>query len=767
MRKILLSFFVLLTALTVQAQIVNIPDANFKNALLNHNPVIDLNADGQIQVSEAAAFAGYLDVSQKNISDLTGIAAFVNIIWLDCKNNQITSLNLNGLSGLRYLFANSNQLNSLSLGNITNLIHIECRFNQLTTLALTNLPFFRYLDCPVNQISSVTLNNLPSLQYLDLGANQLTSFPISNLPALQTLWFYSNPITTLSVSNFPALTFLHLNSCPLTSLSLSNLPVLKDLYCGTNRFSTLDLSQVPVRAVNVGGNPNLTYVNMKNGVVSSDSCTFYSNNNTLQSICADDGEISYLVGLMNQQNPGQNISVSSFCNFIPNGNYNIITGTARLDANANGCNNQDSSLRNLKVAITDGTQTGATFTNTQGNYKFFVGLNNNTVTPVFTNTWFNSTPASHSISFTNYGNTQVADFCVTPAGIHPDLEIILIPLVRPRPGFDAKYKLVYKNKGNQIHSGTVFLLFDNNKLNLISSVPPAINQPPGTLSWPFTGLTPFETRFVNLTFHVNAPPVVNGGDTLSFIATINHFPGEETPGDNKFHLNQIVVNSFDPNDKQVTEGSQITIDKLGDYLHYVIRFQNTGTANAISVIVKDSLSANLDWNSFEPIIASHPYRTTITKGYLAEFIFDGINLPPKIVNEPASNGFVAFKIKPKNNLVIGDSVQNSASIFFDFNLPIETNTVITKIYKPVNNSISGITVYSNPAKDWLSFSVKPGVEIKAIHLFNMMGQKMNIRITESTATNRKIDVSSFANGAYFLELVTNLGKVSQKVMILK
>jgi hypothetical protein len=96
-------------------------------------------------------------------------------------------------------------------------------------------------------------------------------------------------------------------------------------------------------------------------------------------------------------------------------------------------------------------------------------------------------------------------------------------------------------------------------------------------------------------------------------------------------------------------------------------FQNTGTSNAISVIVRDSVSANLDWNSFEPIIASHPYRAVITKGYLAEFIFDGINLPPKSVNEPASNGFISFKIKPKSNLAIGDSIQNTANIYFDFN----------------------------------------------------------------------------------------------------
>ncbi len=78
----------------VKAQNVNIPDVNFKNALLNHNPVIDTNGDEQIQVSEAEAFTGLLRADNRAIADLTGIEAFVNITQLHCYNNQLTSLNL-------------------------------------------------------------------------------------------------------------------------------------------------------------------------------------------------------------------------------------------------------------------------------------------------------------------------------------------------------------------------------------------------------------------------------------------------------------------------------------------------------------------------------------------------------------------------------------------------------------------------------------------------------------------------------------------------
>ena len=60
--KNLYILLIALFAFTIsQAQIVNIPDANFKNALLNHIPVIDLNGDSEIQISEASVFNGAID----------------------------------------------------------------------------------------------------------------------------------------------------------------------------------------------------------------------------------------------------------------------------------------------------------------------------------------------------------------------------------------------------------------------------------------------------------------------------------------------------------------------------------------------------------------------------------------------------------------------------------------------------------------------------------------------------------------------------------
>ena len=69
------------------AQIVNIPDPNFKTALIDEG--VDTNNDGEIQVSEAEAVLS-LNVSNRAISSLEGIQSFINLEDLFCSNNELS-----------------------------------------------------------------------------------------------------------------------------------------------------------------------------------------------------------------------------------------------------------------------------------------------------------------------------------------------------------------------------------------------------------------------------------------------------------------------------------------------------------------------------------------------------------------------------------------------------------------------------------------------------------------------------------------------------
>src|SRR5690606_34406594 len=120
----------------------------------------------------------------------------------------------------------------------------------------------------------------------------------------------------------------------------------------------------------------------------------------------------------------------------------------------------------------------------------------------------------------------------------------------------------------------------------------------------------------------------------------------------------------------------------GTFIHYLIRFQNTGTDTAFNVVVTDTLDARLDAASFQMLEVSHP---ALIKRNLQElsFEFHNILLPDSNVNEPMSHGYIKFRVRPVSTLLDGDEVNNHASIYFDYNLPVVTNTAVTAIRSPL------------------------------------------------------------------------------------
>ncbi|AHM60016.1 hypothetical protein D770_08775 [Flammeovirgaceae bacterium 311] len=148
-----------------------------------------------------------------------------------------------------------------------------------------------------------------------------------------------------------------------------------------------------------------------------------------------------------------------------------------------------------------------------------------------------------------------------------------------------------------------------------------------------------------------------------------------------------IIDSFDPNDKQVVPaGITANHNIMGDeFLEYTIRFQNTGTAAAINIRITDKLDRNLDLSTLKIGAASHPMTWEgETMGSIASITwrFNNINLPDSNANEPASHGFVKFRIRPKQSLEKGTIIKNKADIYFDFNSPVTTNEVFNTIGLP-------------------------------------------------------------------------------------
>lgn len=792
------------------AQIVNIPDANFKAALLSASPSnyiastampyainvvgsivitghdkIDVNNDGEIQVSEAQTILS-LEINNKNISNLTGIEAFINLVNLECYNNLIPSINLNQNTNLKYLDCSNNLLTILDVTQNTNLLRNFCRDNQLSNLNLSQNILLNMLICRNNQLTSLDVTQNLNLIHLDCSSNQFINLNLNNNTLLQVLGFHYNQVSTIDISNLINLEYFGCISNQLTNLDLSSNTLLKNLQCdnnllsdlntinntsltsiscNSNLFNNLDFSHLQLLVnLSFSNNANLISANLKNNNLFWDNFwVSFDNNPNLEFICVDEEDVSFFENILDYNSNTNNCQVNSYCSFTSGGTFYTLQGNEKFDINSDGCDSNDIIYPNLKCTITNGTITGTFIANNSGSYNIPVQAGTHFITPIIENpSYFNITPPTFNVSFPTATSPYIQDFCITANGNHNDLEIVLIPINQARPGFDSNYKLVYKNKGTTTQSGTINLSFDDTVLDFISSNPTFTSQSTGNLNFDFANLLSFESREINIILNLNSPtetPSLNSGDILNYTASING-QTDETPNDNISILNQTIVNSYDPNDISCLEGTTITTSMVGGYVHYLIRFENNGTANAQKIVVKDIIDmSKFDINTLIPIKGSHNFETRISNTNKVEFIFQNINLPFDDFN---NDGYVSFKIKTKPSLVIGDTFSNLGNIYFDYNFPIVTNNYITTIQNTLglheNELISNISVYPNPVKDFLNFKTEQN--ILKVEIYDIAGRKLS----SNSVSENKIDLSKLETGNYILKLHVEKGIVNTKII---
>ncbi|MEY3499099.1 MAG: putative adhesin [Bacteroidota bacterium] len=381
-------------------------------------------------------------------------------------------------------------------------------------------------------------------------------------------------------------------------------------------------------------------------------------------------------------------------------------------------------------------------------------------------------PASYSnINVVVGAGMQVYNFPVTVTNNYADLAIINVPIQQPRPGFTYTNKVIYTNLGTQtVALGTV--TFNKDALVTITS-----NTQTGTVATPtgftynFTNLLPFEVRTMTVTMQVPTIPTVTLGNLLTNSVTITPLTNDVVPANNAASVSQIIIGSYDPNDKMEAHGERILRSSFSanDYLDYTIRFENTGTASAIDVRVNDVLDSGLDENSIKMESASHNYVMDRI-GNNINWKFENIQLPATAVNAVASKGYIQFKIKPKPGYAVGDIIPNTASIYFDYNPAIITNTFHTEFVAQlaVNEFENGNFVfYPNPTSDFVTISLKnTSNSIANIAIYDVVGKLILTLKPNESITTETIDLTSVLPGIYFVEVTTDTNlKVVKKLLV--
>jgi len=877
--------FIILSFTTFcKAQIINIPDANFKVKLLGANSSnliakdlngnyfkIDTNNDGEIQQSEANNVSElYLNMELNYINyyitSVVGITNFTNLTKLDLSRNRIENLNITGMQYLTYINCNSNSdyLDSLTIENLPILDTLYCQGAGSNTstpfYSLLNLPLIKtinFIGCRFynntlddltsleniygnyglkNSVTTLDLSNKPNLKIVELSQNNLDYLNILANNTIEILNLAINHITSFNKTLFTNLKKLDLSWNKLNSLDVSGMTTLTDLYCDKASYSIdYDLTTLNVQgctnlfklicsrnvltSLNLNDFTNLSFldcsgnhdiftntglqtislkncVNLKNVIVSGNpylteldlSCSNNYNEirvnqcDNLQRINLKNGTnessmnagiFSYdlcpnltLIGVDFDENftfLPTTIQQSPYYNFTPNCSYNTLIGNVRFDIEGDGCQN-NVGIEGIKINYNCSIPECFNYSDTQGNFILYT--QNNTITfnpennlyPLFD---FGLT-APIVVNFNPNTTVDYVNLCLAPNIPHHDVEVNILPINQARPGFDTHYKIVFKNKGNQIESGSINFTFDDTVMDLVISNPTAVFLA-NNLQWNYSNLMPFETRTIDFTFNINSPteiPPVNGDSILNYDATITSVALDENPNDNISTLHQTVVNSFDPNNKICMEGFNVSTNYINNYVHYIINFENNGTANAQNIVVRDVIDiSKFDISTLVPIASSNNVKTRVINSNIVEFIFENINLP---FDDANNDGYIAFKIKTKPTLLVGDIFSNTANIFFDYNFPIVTNSYSTTIQNSLdlqqNNFVNDITVYPNPVKNILQFKTENNI-IK-VEIYDIAG-----RIISSNSINeKKINLSELKTGNYILKLYTDKGIKNIKII---
>lgn len=352
-----------------------------------------------------------------------------------------------------------------------------------------------------------------------------------------------------------------------------------------------------------------------------------------------------------------------------------VSGRVYYDANANGVYNPgETLLPNSLINVQQGTQNHLLRPRTRtGRYWYVAGpgaVSVSSSVPAYPSLTLNSTPATYNLNFANDADSahNINFGYILPPGLQ-DLRLWITPLTGHRPGFESHYRVTVQNLGGTAQVPSFTLDFEDSFTFLNSSV---VLTPTGNNSFTYNGpsLAPFATQEFTVRFTATG---VLMGDTVYWAGTVAPTLSDATPTNNTVLGRGIVVASCDPNDKLANNGIEIApnyfaVDTSEHTIDYTVRFQNTGTAPAMFVVIKDTLDVTkLNPATFNMISASHDYTWEIDQQGIITWTFMGINLADSATNEPASHGFVRFLIDRQPGTNLNDVIENQVAIFFDYN----------------------------------------------------------------------------------------------------
>ena len=376
---------------------------------------------------------------------------------------------------------------------------------------------------------------------------------------------------------------------------------------------------------------------------------------------------------------------------------------------------------------------------------------------------------SASYTFQAFGTVTGKDFGFLTN--NPDYSIqTQVPYIFPRCNTQQYISFPVRNISNIPYNTRAWLKMDP-QVTFVSSPIQPYTISNDTIFWDIGTLQPFNDTVIYARFMLPG-----AGSVIGFVA-----------GSHSLDTNNVIQNSssyekiwqvlcaWDPNDKQVSPPGVLNenFTLMSDTLEYLIRFQNTGNDTAFTVVVRDTLDANLDLSTFEILGSSHSMQTEIKSNGAAAFTFNNIMLPDSNVNEPASHGYILYRVRVKPGLPDATPINNTAHIFFDLNPAVVTNTTLNTMVYVLNTGAEEnyqtieVVLYPNPMSTGatLYFS-NPDHKLHQLILTDIAGRQV---IPEQATSGNQftIDRNNLAGGVYFYEVAGLEGRRASGKLVVR
>lgn len=452
--------------------------------------------------------------------------------------------------------------------------------------------------------------------------------------------------------------------------------------------------------------------------------------------------------IFSQTNTGQTGAGACSCGSVAN-----FSGSFYHDANGNSVKDTlEAGIANAMVKV---PLCGFYFmTDSIGNYNAYMCSMPDTIWPYYNHNYVISINPAYYVL--NSPSTNV-DFGVQIVPNVVDLSTTLTSFANAVPGFNFYSAITINNIGTTASCGNLSLTFDT-IFNYVSSNPLADSIVGNVIYWSNICLNVMQYQNFGVTFISDTNAVLGNNYQLYANLTNNN---DTNIVNNNDTINGIFIGSYDPNEKEVVPSGLIdnSLAAAQQEFVYTVRFQNTGTAAATTVKIVDTLSNWLQVPTFTLLSSSHPCTYSISEFGIVTFTFNNINLPDETSNEAGSHGFIKFSVKCRSQLANGGDVYNTAHIYFDYNLPIVTNTVVTstKILTYINTikkpEVKLLSVKPNPVSDKLNISInyngKENLNLEIIDFYGKVVSRQSILNNQKTIN---LNVSNLNAGSYMVHV---------------